>query len=428
MALQGTANINRNWAYAKDPNPSEVWAKAQGTRLPFVTLTPTANPRITERKLIAHKGQRSGIGRSGFEIVGNAAGPFVVGAYDDWLQSLFQAKFQKELAPAGYLLNAALASATDLTVAIDTGTDVIPKGATFTIAVINTILLDSEIFTVSKTFIGGTGNLEFTRSGTFPGATAYAEDALLTFTNDSMPDALVNGEGRESMALEIEVPQGEGGIKTFDLYRGVEVSGCQISMTAGDDMSVSFDLVGMASTDPATDSVMETTGNAVKELVDAVIVSPHKELGGLDFKDGKSGGTSLKSINLHFRSLTIDFGVTGKEPQVQINSDDNAGINRGSIVPELTGQLYITEEFSKIVSLSRSGAKESNVAVTIGPFGVETGKKYQLYFPKCQFSEAMPEWAEEGPAYQNVKLLPIYSTEGFAYNGKGTVEIQRNMD
>ena len=422
MPNQGSSNILREYAFRDDPTPSGTLADGNGTRLPFETLDISPDPRVIENSLIAHKGQRSGVGRSGYDTLGSANGPFVIDAYDDWFLSLFQQKAWTKAAPSGFLLDGKIDTQAGLTkssvkqVTMDTGTSEIPVGTQFKIGDVAT----SQVFTVTEyvpavTTASDDRVVKVTWTGDFPTG-KYAENAPITFTN--VPSVIVNGFDRKSLAVEISIPKGDTGDRAFNLYRGVEINSASIAMEVGTNVVANFGLVGMDVVKPGAATAMDNDGNGkVADLASTVIVASSEDLGRVSLTND-----NLTSANLHFRNLNIDFGIAGKDRQDQIASNAAAGISRGAIRPVISGQLYITEEFSKIMNLTRDGGA---VRVEIGPMGTKADHKYKFVFPNCQFTQSPPEFSTEGSAFQNVQLMPVYSTSGFAYDGVGTAEIHR---
>lgn len=95
--MAGASNINRLYAYILETTQGTTPATPGFTRLPFATLNMTADPRVSENKNVAHKGQRSSIIRNGIAVSGSAQGPLIYGEYDDFLASLFQADWSSDV-------------------------------------------------------------------------------------------------------------------------------------------------------------------------------------------------------------------------------------------------------------------------------------------------------------------------------------------
>lgn len=215
------------------------------------------------------------------------------------------------------------------------------------------------------------------------------------FQADWSSDVLINGTGQNAMTIEQRIPAGAGsGTLHYMRFKGVEATSAQLNLTAGQDATVSFDLIGSASDDAASSIIV---GATYADPTETAIIGSGADIGAI----------TMASFTLDcMESLTVDFGVTDKEEQPRISSNDACGISRGSMRPVLTGRFYVEDELLNIYNAARNGG--ADFAVTI-PIGSTTLKKYELYFPSCQFVEAPLETGETGPAFQTFRILPKYN-------------------
>jgi len=215
------------------------------------------------------------------------------------------------------------------------------------------------------------------------------------FQADWSTDVLVNGQSQISMSIEQAVPQGAGGAFGYTRFRGVEASTGQIALTAGSDATVSLDLIGSGSDDASASIISGATYAAATE---SDIIGSGADIGTIVM-----AGYTLDCME----SLTVDFGISDKDEQPRISSDDSCGISRGVMRPELTGRFYMEANFIDMYNAARS--THTDFAVTV-PIGSVTLKKYELYFPKCQFVGNPIETGESGPAFQTFRILPKYDS------------------
>lgn len=267
----------------------------------------------------------------------------------------------------------------------------------------------SESFPASaKGQRGGIGRNGIAVTGSAAGKLIYGEydDFFASlFQSDWATDVLVNGLGQNAMTIEQGMPQGAGGALAYTRFRGVEAVSGSLALTAGQDASMSFDLIGAASDDATATAI---TGATYADPTETAIIGSGADIGTILM----SGLTPLDCME----SCSVDFGVTDKAEQPRLSSDDACGINRGVMRPSVTGRFYIESNFIAIYNAARSGTE---FAMTI-PIGSVTGKKYSLYMPKCEFAEAPLQTGESGPAFQSFTILPKYDS-GIG----GTVQLTR---
>lgn len=214
---------------------------------------------------------------------------------------------------------------------------------------------------------------------------------------DWATNVLKNGTDQNTVTIEDTIPQGTGGSLAYMRYRGVEVTNGTLNLTAGQPANVSFDLIGIGSDDAATTAITGATYSDPSSV------------------DAMNSGTDIGTILMSglgtldcMRSAEVRLTNEGKDEQLRLSSADLCGISRGTMVPTITGEFYVEDNFVTIYNANRSG---TSFALTI-PIGSVSGSKYELYFPKCEFSEAPLVTGESGPAFQNFTILPMYdSTE-----------------
>lgn len=304
--MAGASNNERQDAYIAEVTPGTTPATPAFTKVPFDELQMTGNPRISEAQLIAFQGQRSGIGRNGIAVAGQARGKLLYGEYDTFFESLFQ-------------------------------------------------------------------------------------DQWTT-------DVLINDYEQYTMTIEQGIPEGAGGTMHYTRFRGVEAVSGTIVLTAGQDAEVTFDLIGFGSDDAANTII---AGATYTDPTNTNVLGSGSDIGTINF-----GSLSLTSC---IQSLTIDWGVVGKDEQLRISSDDACGINRGVMRPIITGNFYVETDFLEVYNEARNGT--TTFAMTV-PLGSVTTEKYTIEFPACQFVEAPLITALEGPAFQQFRILPIYDAGG----------------
>ncbi len=245
---------------------------------------------------------------------------------------------------------------------------------------------------------GGIGRNGIAVTGSAQGKLIYGayDDFLASlFQADWSSDVLINGQGQNTMSIEQAIPQGAGGAFAYTRFRGIEVVTGQLSLTAAQDASVSFDLIGSGS-DPATPTAI--AGATYADPTETAIIGSGSDIGTITM----SGFDPLDCME----SASVDFGVADKSEQPRLSSDDACGINRGAMRPTITGRFYVEANFISVYNASRTGTE---FALTI-PIGQVTNKKYELYFPKCEFTETPLQTGETGPAFQSFTILPKYDS------------------
>lgn len=227
------------------------------------------------------------------------------------------------------------------------------------------------------------------------------------FQNSWAADVLVNDYNQVTLSYEQAIPQGAGAALAYTRFRGVEVTSGTLTLTAREDAEVSLDFIGLGS-DVATDTVV--TGATYTDPTSTVVLGSGEDIGLITM----SGFDPLDCM----RQLTINFNSEGKEDQPKIGSNDSCGTTPGALVPEITGQFYVEDNFINIYNAARAGTE---FALSI-PVGQTANQKYLIEFPRCQFTEAPLETGESGPAYQNFTILPLFDS-GIG----GTCRITRNI-
>lgn len=226
------------------------------------------------------------------------------------------------------------------------------------------------------------------------------------FQDDWSTNVLVNGQKQIAMTIEQAIPAGAGAASLHYLrFKGVEVVTGRLNLTAGEDATVELDLIG-AGSDNAASAIL--AGATYAPPTETAIIGSGSDIGTITMT-----GFSLDCME----SCVIDFGVSSKEEQPRISSDDACGITRGVMRPVITGRFYVEDEFLDIYNAARNGG--ADFALTI-PIGKVATKKYELHFPACQFVEAPLETGDSGPAFQTFRILPKYH----AATG-GTVRLTR---
>lgn len=246
----------------------------------------------------------------------------------------------------------------------------------------------------SRSAVGRNG---ITVNGSAAGKLVYGEFDWLfesLFQAAFSSDILVDARGQRSYTIEQSAPQGAGsGTRNYTRFRGVEAVTGQISLTAGQDATLNFDLIGSGSDNAASTAIAGSTyGNPTHTR----ILGSGADIGTITM----SGLGTLDCMS----ECQIDFGVADKTEQPRLSSDDPCGINRGAMRPIITGKFYMEDNFIAIYNAARAGTE---FVLTI-PVGSVTGEKYEFYFPKCVFAEAPMETAESGPLYQTFRILSIY--------------------
>lgn len=227
------------------------------------------------------------------------------------------------------------------------------------------------------------------------------------FQSDWSSNSMKNGESTKSMTLEDSIPQGAGGSKAYLRYRGVEASAATLTLTAGQDAQISFDLLGSGSDDAATTAI---TGSTYTDPTSIDVIGSGSDIGTI----AMSGMGTLDCM----RSCEVRFAYEGKEEQLKLSSDDLCGISRGALIPVVTGEFYVEDNFVSIYNAARSG---TDFQLTI-PIGSVANKKYDLVFFSCEFVEAPLVTGENGPAFQNFTIMPKYKDSESC-----TVRIRRNL-
>lgn len=215
------------------------------------------------------------------------------------------------------------------------------------------------------------------------------------FQADWSSDVLINGQGQNTMTVEQAIPQGAGGALAYTRYLGVEATTGSLGLTAGQDATVAFDLIGAGSEDATPTAI---TGATYADPTETDIIGSGADIGTILM----SGLTPLDCME----SCSVDFGVADKTDQPRLSSDDPCGVNRGVMLPTVTGRFYVEDNFVAVYNAARAGTE---FALTI-PIGSVTLKKYELYFPKCEFSRAPLVTGETGPAFQEFTILPKYDS------------------
>jgi hypothetical protein len=216
------------------------------------------------------------------------------------------------------------------------------------------------------------------------------------FQDDWAADVITNGSGDQiAVTIEKSIPQGVGGALAYTRFKGVEASGGSISLTAGEDASIAFDLIGFASEDATATAI---SGATYAEPANTNVLGSGSDIGTITM----SGLGTLDCM----RTLEINWNVAEKEEQLKISSDDGCGITRGVLLPELTGEFFIEDNFITIYNASRLG---TDFALVI-PIGSVTGEKYSISFPSCEFVESPLVTGPTGPAFQTFKILPKYDS------------------
>lgn len=215
------------------------------------------------------------------------------------------------------------------------------------------------------------------------------------FQDDWTANVLVNGQSQIAMTIEQSIPAGAGSATLHYMrFRGVEVVTGRLNLTAAQDATVEFDLLGSGSDDAAAAII---AGATYADPTETAIIGSGADIGTITMS-----GFTLDCME----SCTIDFGVTSKEEQPRISSNDACGITRGVMRPVITGRFYVEDELLDIYNAARNGG--ADFALTI-PIGSVTTKKYELYFPACQFVEAPLETGDTGAAFQTFRILPKYN-------------------
>lgn len=234
-------------------------------------------------------------------------------------------------------------------------------------------------------------------TGTATGQLIYGEydplfESLLqgTWTSNVLKDTTT---GQKAFSFEKRIPAGAGGTQTYFRYRGVEAVGGSITLTADEDAAVEMEFIGIGANASATSAL---SGATYTDPTNTTALGSGADVGFF----------TLGSLTVPcMRSATINFGIEDKERQPRVGSDDLCGIRRGAANPTINCELYIEDGVAEIYDAARSGLE---FEVTI-PLGVTTGEKYEIYFPKCQFSQADLE-TSGADVFQNVTILPMYDS------------------
>ncbi len=104
--MAGASSTERQDAFIVESTPGTTPATPAFTKCSFDTLNMTANPRISENFAVGQGGQRTGVGRNGIAVAGNAEGNLIYGEYDDFWSSLFQADWSSDVLVNGTSQNA----------------------------------------------------------------------------------------------------------------------------------------------------------------------------------------------------------------------------------------------------------------------------------------------------------------------------------
>lgn len=236
----------------------------------------------------------------------------------------------------------------------------------------------------------------FAVSGSMSSGLIYGEfdDFLASVFQDTWEsDVLKNGSETKSMTIEDSIPQGAGGSKAYLRYKGVEASAATLGLTAGQDAQISFDLIGIASDDAATTAI---TGSTYTDPSSIDVIGSGSDIGTIAM-------TGMGTLDC-MRSCEVRFAYEGKEEQLKLGSNDLCGISRGSLIPVVTGEFYVEDNFVAIYNAARAG---TDFQLTI-PIGSVANKKYELVFFACEFTEAPLVTGESGPAFQNFTIMPKY--------------------
>lgn len=299
--MTGAANNERQDAFIKEVTVGTTPATPGFKLAPFDTLQMAGNPRISEARLIAFGGQRSGIAHNGNAVAGSASGKLLYGEYDDFFESMFQDQWATEV--------------------------------------------------------------------------------------------IINDTEQYSLSIEQAIPQGVGAALTYNRFLGCEAVSGSIVITAGSDVEVNFDILGLTASNSTTTAI---AGATYADPVNTNVLGSGDDIGEVDL--GVLGTTDC------IQNLTIDWGVESKDEQLRISSSSLCGINRGVMRPVITGQFYVEDNFLAIYNAALDGTE---FALTI-PLGIVTTEKYTIEFPKCEFVEAPLLTSLDGPAFQPFRILPIY--------------------
>ena len=88
-------------AWIAEVTPGTTPATPAFTKSSFTLLTMSGNPRISEAFPRAARGERSGVGKNGYQVLGSATGPLYYGEYDEFLATLFQAQWSTDVLTNG---------------------------------------------------------------------------------------------------------------------------------------------------------------------------------------------------------------------------------------------------------------------------------------------------------------------------------------
>ena len=88
--MTGSSSSEKRVNFVEETTRGEIPATPAFSALAFESISMLANPKITETKTLATKGERTDLVKNGFAVSGSVAGGLVYGLYDIFWESLFQ--------------------------------------------------------------------------------------------------------------------------------------------------------------------------------------------------------------------------------------------------------------------------------------------------------------------------------------------------
>ena len=207
-------------------------------------------------------------------------------------------------------------------------------------------------------------------------------------------DVMTNGIGRQTMSFENNFTAGQTGAQTYLRYRGVEVVSGQIKIDEAMQVTQSFDLLGMSSSDTGGGLI---AGATYTDPVNKDPFAAQGDVGLVTFGTYTPDGIA---------SMTLDFKYETIDPQGAIGQDALIGIARGGFVPVITVKFYIDSNFAAFRDAARQ-TTQTPVKVTVN-LGSVTLKKYKLEFWTCYVDMAAPDYGGAS-MFQTVTIMPQYS-------------------